>query len=213
MKASLSSKRKLVSVILGSKKMPLPSIHNKSWYYDRLTDWCKEHCVNYAFICHDRDIDEDGKQKFLHIHMALTMKSVGKGRNYPSLNTILNALAKEIEIDGMSINIDEMTSECGSIQYLIHKRDSEKAQYTEDEVITSYTCDELHTFMESDEQTLSVSYLLHVCKTSKNRIEIMTSIGLKYYKEYRLVINDILNDLRSSQWRKLICDGVIEKNN
>lgn len=209
MKASLSSKRKLVSVILGSKKLPLPSSHIKQWYYDRLISWCSEHCCNFAFIMHDRDIADDGSPKWLHIHMALTMKSVGKGRNYPSLLTILNALAKEIEIDGSSIQIDEMTSECGSIQYLIHKRDSDKAQYNESDIISSYTAEELHTFMECDEQTLSVSYLLHVCKTSKNRIEIMQTIGLKYYKEYRLVINDILNDLRSKQWRELICDGVI----
>lgn len=209
MKASLSSKRKQVAVILGSKKSPLPSLHNKTWYYDRLSAWCKEHCNDYSFIMHDRDKQDDGSPKWPHIHMCLIMKSVGKGRNYPSLNTILNALAKEIEIDSLSIQIDEMTSETGSIQYLIHKRDAEKAQYTESEVITSYTSDELHTLMESDEQTISVSYLVNVCKMSHNRIEILTTIGLKFYKEYRLVINDILNDQRAQRFKDLVCDGVV----
>lgn len=133
-----------------------------------LQKWCDEHCSQYAFILHDKDIDSDGQPKFLHIHIAMLMKSVGKGRNYPSLNTILNALAKEVEIDGLSIQIDEMTSENGSIQYLIHKRDLDKAQYLESDVITNYTSDELHTIMESDSDSMCVSYLIHVCKTSKS---------------------------------------------
>lgn len=209
MKASLSSKRKQVAVILGSKKLPLPTTHNKEWYYDRLSTWCSEHCSDYSFIMHDRDKQDDGSPKWPHIHMCLIMKSVGKGRNYPSLNTILNALAKEIEIDGLSVQIDEMTSETGSTQYLIHKRNSEKAQYTEQEVISSYPNDELHTLMESDEQTLSVTYLVSVCKTAKNRIEIMQTIGLKFYKEYRLVISDILQDQRAQSFKNLVLDGVV----
>lgn len=209
MKASLSSKRKQVAVILGSKKLPLPSNHQKHWYYERLSAWCSEHCIDYSFIMHDRDKEEDGSPKWNHIHMCLIMKSTGKGRNYPSLNTILNALAKEVEIDGLSIQIDEMTSETGSTQYLIHKKNPDKEPYSENEVITSYTSEELHTLMESDEQTLSITYLISVCKLSKNRIEIMQTIGLKYYKEYRLVVNDILNDLRANRFRNLCCDGVV----
>lgn len=210
MKASLSSKRKNVAVILGSKKFPLPNTHTKQWYYDSIKQWCDEHTCEYSFIMHDRDLQDDGSPKWNHIHMALIMKSVGKGRNYPSLNTILNALAKVCEIDGQSIQIDEMTSEVGSVQYLIHKRNTDKAQYNEDEVITSLPSEELHTIMESDDEgLLSVTYLITVCKSSSNRIEIMEKIGLKAYKDYRLVITDILNDLRSRRFRDLVCDGII----
>lgn len=191
MKAPLSAKRKNVSVILGSKRIPLPK-RPKEWYYDRLKAYCDEHCSNYAFNMHDRDIDEDGQVKFLHIHMALTMLKVNK--DYKKLNTILNELAKEVEIDPQSVQIDEMTSEIGSIQYLIHKRDKEKTQYSEEDVCTNYTNEELHTIMEADIDTICVSYLLQVCDECKlNRIEIMQKIGLRYYKEYRNVILDIIN--------------------
>lgn len=191
MKAPLSAKRKNVSVILGSKKMPLPQ-RDKQWYYDRLKAYCEEHCVNYAFILHDKDKNEDGSDKFLHIHMALTMVKVNK--DYKKLNTILNELAKEVEIDGQSIQIDEMTSENGSIQYLIHKRDPQKAQYVESDVCSNYTPEELHTIMEAEIDTMCVSYLLQVVDECEyNRIEIMKKIGLRYYKEYRNVILDIIN--------------------
>lgn len=191
MKAPLSAKRKNVSVILGSKKMPLPP-RGKEFYYERLKAYCDTHCVNYAFIMHDKDINDDGTVKFLHIHMALTMVKVNK--DYKKLNTILNELAKECEIDGQSIQIDEMTSENGSIQYLIHKRDPQKAQYEEADVCTNYTAEELHTIMEADIDTICVSYLLQVVDECRcNRIEIMQKIGLRYYKEYRNVILDIIN--------------------
>lgn len=210
MKASLSSKRKNVAVILGSKKIPLPNTHDKAWYYEQLKQWCADHTCEYSFIMHERDLQEDGSPKWPHIHMALIMKSVGKGRNYPSLNTILNSLAKQCEVDGLSIQIDEMTSEVGSVQYLIHKRNQDKAHYLESEVISSYPQEELHTIMESDDEgALSVTYLVSVCSQCRNRIEIMEKIGLKAYKDYRLVITDILTDLKAKKWRSLICDGVI----
>lgn len=194
MKAPLSSKRKQVSVILGSKLMPLPN-RAKQWYYDRLKNYCNENCLSFAFNMHDKDINEDGSKKWLHLHMALVMKK--RNKDYPKLCTILNELAKECEIDGQSIQIDEMTSENGSIQYLIHKRDPQKAQYEELDVVSSYTQEELHTIMESDCDTMCVSYLLQVVDDcSCNRIEIMQKIGLRYYKEYRNVILDIINTKR-----------------
>lgn len=191
MKAPLSAKRKNVSVILGSKKMPLPP-RDKQWYYDRLKAYCEKHCNTWAFIMHDKDIDEDGQVKFLHIHMALVMLKVNK--DYKKLNTILNELAKVVEIDGQSIQIDEMSSENGSVQYLIHKRDPQKAQYEEADVCTGYTPEELHTIMEADIDTMCISYLISVVDECEcDRIQIMTKIGLRYYKEYRNVILDIIN--------------------
>jgi len=191
MKAPLSSKRKNVSVILGSKKYPLPP-RDKNFYYERLRTYCEQNCNTYAFIMHDKDLDENGEQKFLHIHMALVMSK--RNKDYPKLCTILNELSKECEIDGQSIQIDEMTSENGSIQYLIHKRDPQKAQYEESDVVTSYTGEELHTIMESDIDTMCVSYLINVVDECRcDRIAIMQKIGLRYYKEYRNVILDIIN--------------------
>lgn len=191
MKAPLSAKRKNVAVILGSKKIPLPN-RDKQWYYERLKRYCEEHCNTFAFIMHDKDQCDDGTMKWLHIHMSLVMLKVNK--DYKKLATILNELAKEVEIDPQSIQIDEMTSENGSIQYLIHKRDPQKAQYDESEVVTSYTIEELHTIMESDIDTMCVTYLINIVDECRcDRIEIMSKIGLRYYKDYRNVILDIIN--------------------
>jgi len=190
MKTPLTSKRKNVAVILGSKKLPLPS-RSKDWYYERLTAYCRENCEVYAFNMHERDIDDDGEIKFLHIHMAMIMKSKDK-----RLSVIMNALAKVCEIDSQSIQIDEMTSLVGSTQYLIHKRNPEKTQYLMSEIQTNMSDDELNTIMESDEDTMSVTYLISVCKECRcNRIEIMKKIGLNFYHHYRLVIKDICDTL------------------
>lgn len=210
MKAPLTTQTKYVSVILGSKKMPLPQ-RGKEWYFERLKSYFDEACEVYGFILHDKDIDEETKAtKFLHIHGALIMKNAKQ-----RLSTIMNALADVIEIDAQSINIDKMTSKNGSFKYLIHKGYDDKHQYDIKEIQTNLPTDELECILNSDDDTMNISYLLDVCKTAKGkRIEIMKRIGLTYYHLYRNTIRDILEELeaedRRNKLRQAYPDGVIQ---
>lgn len=191
MKAPLTTQTKFVSVILGSKKEPLPN-RGKDFYYTRLEEYCREACEIYGFIMHDKDIDEEtGAVKFLHIHCALIMKNAKQ-----RLSTIMNALGDILEINNTCIQIDKMTSKNGSFKYLIHKGYENKYQYPVEDIKTNLPPDELDCILNSDDDTMNVTYLIDVCTQAKgNRLEIMKKIGLTYYHLYRNTIKDIIDEL------------------
>lgn len=191
MKAPLTTQTKYVSIILGSKKEPLPHRGN-DFYYNRLEEYCREACEVYGFIIHDRDIDDEtGERKFLHLHGALIMKNAKQ-----RLSTIMNALGDILEISNTCIQIDKMTSKNGSFKYLIHKGYENKFQYDKNEIKTNLPDDELECILNSDDDTMNVNYLIDVVTNAKgNRLEIMKKIGLGYYHLYRNIIKDIIDEL------------------
>lgn len=210
MKAPLTTQTKYVSVILGSKKEPLPN-RGKDFFYSRLETYCSEACEIYGFIIHDKDVDEETKQtKFLHIHCALIMKNAKQ-----RLSTIMNALGEELEISNTCIQIDKMTSKNGSFKYLIHKGYENKHQYPVNEIKTNLPQDELDCILNSDDDTMNITYLIDVVKSSNgSKIEIAKKIGLTYYHMYRNTINDIIEEIRWEKRRAKILstfpkDGII----
>ena len=85
----------------------------------------------------------------------------------------------------------------GSIQYLIHKNDDDKVQYSTDDIVTNLSENELAVYMSSESGSLSVNTLLSIIWNCRfNRIEIMKQIGLGYYHLYRNTITDIINEYK-----------------
>lgn len=90
-----------------------------------------EHCqavekikqsYDYAMILHNRDVTEEGELKKEHWHIVLRFKQA----------VWSSAICKEL---GITENfIEDVKKFDNAIQYLIHYNDSEKAQYTIDEV-------------------------------------------------------------------------------
>jgi hypothetical protein len=78
---------------------------------------------DYAYILHDKDLDEDGKIKKSHWHVLIT---TGKNQKWSS------ALAEDLKITENYIrkvkNLDR------ALEYLIHLNDEDKHQYSIDEV-------------------------------------------------------------------------------
>lgn len=77
---------------------------------------------DYALILHDKDVDEDGVIKKAHYHVVLRFKN----------QTWNSAVAKDL---GIELNyIQKVRSFDNALQYLIHFNDSDKFQYSIDEV-------------------------------------------------------------------------------
>jgi len=189
MKTSIDKKCKYVNAIVGSMKHPLTK--PTEWYYRRLKQWCMSSCEYYFFIEHNKDLNEQGEVKFRHIHLVLYLNN-----SQTRLLTTLNALSTICEIDTLAIQVDKLVDRSGAIQYLIHKNDLNKAQYTIDQIITNLPCQELETIMNTQEEHMSATYLVDVVKLHKgNKLAILKHIGLGYYHMYRQVINDIIADL------------------
>lgn len=184
MKVPLSTQTKYVNAIITLKEhKDVSSVIND------LKSWCNTECELYAFIVHDKDMVDD-KLKSLHIHLCMLLKS-----NKKRLSTTINDISGATGVGSLAISIEKMNDVNGSIQYLIHKNDKEKYQYSIDDIITNLNSDELSLYMSSENGQLSTDRLLAIiwdCRFS--RIEIMKKIGLGYYHLYRNVINDIIKE-------------------
>lgn len=143
----------------------------------------------YAFIIHNRDKKEDGNIKTMHIHLAVIMPyRIRK-------STLLNELSFALQVPKECISIEECRRFTQLIQYLVHKNQPEKTQYSIAEIVSNYDKGELTLLFNSEEeQRLTPQELIEkVIKYSK-KSQLLIDIGLDNYKRYVHVINSIWND-------------------
>lgn len=186
--SNLETRTAKVNAVISLKDKTYDNI--KSAIMVDLKTWCENHCDIFAFILHDKDILENGEKKVNHIHLVCLMKT-----NRQRLSTILADLSGFIGVGTLAISIEKMSDLVGSLQYLIHKNNSEKHQYSETDITTNISSGELATYMASDSKAMSIEYLIDVIEKNRSKIEIMRTIGLNYYHLYRQVINDIYNEI------------------
>lgn len=186
--STLSTQTAYINVII---KLGKYEDHKISSLAERLKAFCDNNMKLYAFILHDRDMKEDNTPKYKHIHMCGIWCNAKQ-----RLSTIMNALSSWLEIDTLEIEIEKMTSLVGSIQYLIHKNDSQKTQYDITKVVSSLSLEELNVYMQAcEKEQLTAVALIDMCKHETSLLEIMKKIGLEAYRQYRNVIQDIRFEL------------------
>lgn len=183
--ATLTTQTAKINVVISLK-----GIKDFSVILDILKNYCNEYMQLYAFILHDKDILDDGQVKTPHIHLVGLLKN-----NRQRLSTTLTNISDSIKLPPLAISIDKMSDIVGSIQYLVHKNDSNKYQYCIDQIITNISEGELTTYMNSDSKCVSIEYLIDVVEKHRSKIEIMRVIGLSYYHLYRNTINDIYKEV------------------
>ena len=85
------------------------------------------HVKNYAYIMHDKDLLEDGTPKQPHIHLVVV---------YHNARTL-----SAVRSDFTAYEQNTLSEYCidleGAYDYLLHKRNPEKYQYSKDEVKTN----------------------------------------------------------------------------
>lgn len=92
----------------------------------------KHEIVSYAYIKHDKDVDSDGQLLKPHYHILI------KWLKSKHVKNILNAFGLSLS---QFINSDEKPVQAVKdvslvLQYLIHKNNPEKYQYSKDEIIS-----------------------------------------------------------------------------
>lgn len=168
-------------------------IINKDNYCDnfesRLSDYLNS-LGQYAFIKHDNDLQENGEVKRLHYHVVLIREK--RTRLISQLNELCDVLGYR---NNNGIQIEKIVSIESSIQYLIHKNDSLKFQYSKDKIITNLSNDELEVYLNNEIDNLSVSYVLTCITLNNGKLSaIIDQIGFARYKANRNVIMDIYKE-------------------
>lgn len=188
--AQLTTRTAKINVVISLK-----SVKNVGVILDNLKRYCDDYMQLYAYILHDKDILDDGTLKTPHIHLVGLLK-----HNTSRLCTTINNIDDYIHTGTLAITIDKMSDIVGSIQYLVHKNDTNKYQYPFENIVSNISIGELNTYMNSDARCMSIEYLIDIVEHTRSRIEIMRKIGLSNYHQYRNVINDIYNEIWTNSY-------------
>lgn len=141
----------------------------------------------WAFILHDMDINEYGEKKTPHYHLYMETEKVTR------VSTIINQLAKRLELDTLAISCDKCNSTEGAIQYLIHLNDKDKYQYGLEEVKSNIEIDELSLIMSRPSHTFNADYILYEWEQSDYNLRVfINAIGIERYRLYRNTIRDLI---------------------
>ena len=157
----------------------------------------------YAFILHDLDtypenkIDANGnylarKGDFKTPHFHLYVES----RFTRRLGTYISKLSQATGVDAQLISAERCVSTEGAIQYLIHKNDPDKHQYSQVEVMTNIPKDELALIMERDASPWSVDYVISCWNKSATMAEFVKAIGMERFNVYYKTIYAITGGFR-----------------
>lgn len=142
----------------------------------------------WAFIKHDKDVDDDGEIKRTHYHLVLQCNS-----SYTK-DRILSELSKNLVKNRSCVSVRSYNDIYQAVQYLIHRNDAEKHQYLAKDIVSS-SSGETAVYLIG-EFTLTIEKLVDIVKHSKSVKEIYTTIGLKNAKLYHWIIKDLVNECK-----------------
>lgn len=185
----MSKQRQLVSMLFVAYEESIP----KS--VDRIIEDIKSELVQYCYIRHDKDVDEDNVQKKVHYHIYLRFK----GRK--TLRLVANMFGIE---EGL---IQQCQFYKGSVRYFVHYDDLDKYQYSMLD-LKSYNINIGEIFndeiFEKDKREASElkQILLEIKKKPTiNKCDLL-HYCLEYdylstYKKYYQIIRDYIEDYKN----------------
>lgn len=106
----------------------------------------------YAYIVHDKDILDNGEPKKTHIHLIL---SYSNARSIENVEKILLVYMNKNELQHQNVFIEPCRNIKSAFDYLTHKNDKNKYQYTIDNVV----CSSIEFFQH---QSSTNDYISHV---------------------------------------------------
>lgn len=188
--ASLATKTKKLNGIISLKDYDKPQLEIIK---TKLKDFLSTSCDIYAFIVHDKDILEDGTLKTVHIHFVADLKVTCR------LSTTINNISAALVVDPFAVTLDKYTSFEGSIQYLIHKNNPDKAQYQQSDIISNITADDLGNYLDAAHTAFDIDNWISIISNASTLTEVIKGIGISYYNMYRNTICDLFRQFHDGE--------------
>ena len=165
-------------------------LNNLTFTEGDLKSYCEdnENIVYYSLIKHDKDINECGELEKIHFHLLIKLK------NSYAKSTIVNDLAKYLKCNISIIQSRRVYSFVKCCRYLIHgnEEDKEKYQYSLSSVITN-DFEETYNIITKGVSIyeFDIDYLIKLVRNCRSMSEIYHTLGIKYSRMYRPIINDL----------------------
>jgi len=151
-----------------------------------LDKWLQENASLHAWIIHDRDLLDDGCTfKTLHMHIVFQLSKKKRA------STIINALADIFAVSPLAVSVEQAFSIEGAIQYLVHKNQKDKHQYSVDDIHTDIQDDEMSMIMDTTTIAADFDRIKGICYGAEDLLEVIEKVGMSTYQHYRATILDI----------------------
>lgn len=163
---------------------------------------CQDALLSYsgfsfvATILHDRDTNEDGTPKQLHIHAFLEHQEDGS-----TLATWLTTICELVKAKKEQVSIETSSNKILLLQYLRHDR-KDKVKYNTEEIKTTNEAELLERLNtqyvkpKSDDDLIQEALL-----NSVNLTELMQTLGAKEANKYRGLYKDLHHD-ENDLWKR-----------
>lgn len=146
----------------------------------------EDYLAYWAFIKHDKDYNPNGEIERPHYHLVLVCNS-----SYTK-DRILSELWKNLVKSREVISVRSYNDVYQAVQYLIHRNDTDKYQYSENDIVSS-SAGETAMYLIG-EFTLTIEKLIDIVRHSKSLSDVYKTIGLKNAKNYHWIIQDIFKE-------------------
>lgn len=155
----------------------------------RIEEYCRDNHIKFAYILHDKDINDDGTKKKLHWHFDVFFEQV-------------RSIKKVSEEYKVPLNLIEWKADkIGTIQYLVHRNHPLKYQYQVSNIVSNMDIDkyfiEDKKSSETDDLRLIMDYIANkealVSLYQIYCFAIENDIWSSYRRNYS-IIKDILKE-------------------
>lgn len=159
-----------------------------------------------ATIIHDKDKDENNYPKITHLHAYIEFPNTKHTKKQ-----LIDLLSGLLNIDQVRLSIAPTNNGFLLVQYLTHKNDQEKHQYSFTEILTNN--DNLlsirynQIYISKEQRDANLEYDL---KTSKTMLEFLERQGVQNAKNFRAVFNDIKREQHLDLDRMLNLDTKLD---
>lgn len=165
------------------------TINQSAKCYDNALEIVKDLNVRqYAFIVHDKDIDENGSLKAVHKHIVVELK------NAISFNSI------RTKFEGAHVEL--INQKKSAYQYLLHQspNSKDKYQYTLDNIISNDIELIRHIIEQENVETfIEQRFLEYIAQGVRTRYSFVKRFGLMAYKTYWKVYVEMLDELNHDE--------------
>lgn len=141
----------------------------------------------YFGCVHDKDVKENGEKKLTHCHIVLlSMKRL-------RVKQVINYFVDIAKTNFENVQVDEVVSTSSCIQYLIHLNDSNKYQYSREELFSNNPSQADAYLIETPKSNELTTQALFdfIFKDKLSRIELCYAIGIGKYQHYKSTIEDL----------------------
>lgn len=188
---SLSTKTKKINVVISLKEAEQPSA-----FLSRLQAHMQVEAEQYAMILHDRDMKDDGTFKTPHIHLVADMKSAKR------LSTFLGEIATLLDLNPLAVSIEKYVSFEAALQYLIHKNDTDKYQYSEERIIHNIEKDNFRLYMDCDTKRDDYGKIIDACYACDTLKDVISMLGLQFFTRYHRAVSITWDCVKTEKFRE-----------